>query len=386
MKSLKKLISIVLTIAVISSVATVFSLTANAATSVTFGDYTCQVVGNGTFKILSYNGTDTDIVLPEKFGSSTIVGIAKNAFKGSTLTSVTIPDSYTIIEDNAFSDADNITSITLPASLNSMGSYVFEGMDSLTSVDFSKATNLTALPVGTFSGCTAIKTFNCPENITAIYSRAFAGSSLKAASFHSKVTSFGERVFDSCTELSTVSLPSAITEIPDYTFNGCTSIITVKIPSSVKSIGHRAFQGCSSLTDLELPPFLESLGVYVFSGCSKLTKLFVPSYVSSIGLNCFFPAVAKTMTVQVYSGSYVETYCKENNNQYEVLDKLSGDANLDDTIDIRDVTAIQKYLVGKYSLSYTAMGLSDVTGDSLISVRDVTKIQKYLVNSVGSLD
>lgn len=65
---------------------------------------------------------------------------------------------------------------------------------------------------------------------------------------------------------------------------------------------------------------------------------------------------------------------------------LMGDANDDGTVDIKDVTYIQKYLVGLVDeLSSKQRGFADVNHDSLVTIRDATLIQMYLAGKVTEL-
>lgn len=57
---------------------------------------------------------------------------------------------------------------------------------------------------------------------------------------------------------------------------------------------------------------------------------------------------------------------------------LLGDVNSDDTINIKDATVIQKYLVGLSFLG--SVGSADVNGDCNINVKDATLIQKYVAD------
>ena len=52
----------------------------------------------------------------------------------SSLTSITIPDSVTIIDGYAFADCYNLTSITIPDSVTTIGDSAFTNCSSLTSV------------------------------------------------------------------------------------------------------------------------------------------------------------------------------------------------------------------------------------------------------------
>ena len=58
---------------------------------------------------------------------------------------------------------------------------------------------------------------------------------------------------------------------------------------------------------------------------------------------------------------------------------LIGDTNLDGTIDIRDATAIQRYLCGAEMFNEEQLAVADTNGDGDISIQDATRIQRYLV-------
>ena len=57
---------------------------------------------------------------------------------------------------------------------------------------------------------------------------------------------------------------------------------------------------------------------------------------------------------------------------------LVGDANLDGIVDVRDVTAIQRYLVELNPLSDQELVLADANGDEEINIADATHLQMYL--------
>lgn len=59
-----------------------------------------------TYKLVKFEGTYTDIVIPEEYNGKPITIIGENAFKGKKISSVTIPDCITKIEDRAFSSCD----------------------------------------------------------------------------------------------------------------------------------------------------------------------------------------------------------------------------------------------------------------------------------------
>lgn len=63
---------------------------------------------------------------------SDVVYIGKSAFLETLLTSITIPDSVTLIDSSALAGSDSLTDITVPASVTIMGDYVFGGSGNLT--------------------------------------------------------------------------------------------------------------------------------------------------------------------------------------------------------------------------------------------------------------
>lgn len=65
---------------------------------------------------------------------------------------------------------------------------------------------------------------------------------------------------------------------------------------------------------------------------------------------------------------------------------LMGDVNEDGYVNIRDVTLIQRYLVGFVDLSSSQRAKADTNGDGTITVRDATTIQRHLIGFIDSLD
>lgn len=56
----------------------------------------------------------------------------------------------------------------------------------------------------------------------------------------------------------------------------------------------------------------------------------------------------------------------------------TGDANMDNKLNIRDATLIQKHLAKITTMSEEALKLADFNGDSKVNVKDATSIQKFI--------
>lgn len=125
------------------------------------------------------------------------------AFAGlSYLKSVIIPISVTNIGNSAFRGT-GLTSITIPAAVQKIGFNVFEKCGSLTSVKISGT--LTNIESETFKGCT----------------------SLTAVSMVNGVQTIGTNAFHGCTSLKGIYMPSTIKSIKKGAFQGCPALRSI---------------------------------------------------------------------------------------------------------------------------------------------------------------
>ena len=84
--------------------------------------------------------------------------------------------------------------------------------------------------------------------------------------------SFGDGLFQNCTNLEYILLPDAFIRLPKNTFNGCTALKEFNASNtSLQYFGGAAFQGCTGLTYVSLPECLEGFdGQNMFRSCSNL--------------------------------------------------------------------------------------------------------------------
>ena len=113
-----------------------------------------QVAFNGTVvpdNVLSGLGNIGEIKL-----NGAITYIGKYAFSGTSISSITLPDTVTSIGEHAFEHCWYLTSITIPERVTEIKEYTFFCCDKLTSVTLSSG--VTVIGNSAFEGCYALKT------------------------------------------------------------------------------------------------------------------------------------------------------------------------------------------------------------------------------------
>ncbi len=89
------------------------------------------VIENGS--LIRYNGSETDIVIPEMIGDSRVTKIGEMTFYwNNSITSIILPSSVTTIGMSAFESCGSLKSIEIPSSVSTIGLWTFENCPSLT--------------------------------------------------------------------------------------------------------------------------------------------------------------------------------------------------------------------------------------------------------------
>ncbi len=121
--------------------------------------------------------SDEDIVsanIPNTIDNVTVYSIGSEAFYNrSSLTSVTIPDTVTVIERGAFTLCTSLKSITIPSSVCDIEYYAFAGCSSLTDVNFAKEGSSLRIGSEAFLDCDSLKSIVIPDYVMYIGSAAF---------------------------------------------------------------------------------------------------------------------------------------------------------------------------------------------------------------------
>ena len=234
--------------------------------------FTFNNLTSNTGQLVSYTGTDTEVVIPSSYSTAvidgetvfiegddyTVTAIADGdgpstgAFSGTNVTSVEIPNTVSKIGRYAFYGCSDLNFLTLPSQLNEIGDFAFVE-----------------------SGIVLI---TIPANVISIGDQAFTNcSSLESVSFEDELTleSIGIWAFAFCTNLQAINIPDSVTAIRTSTFEGCSSLSSVSFgdESQLETIEDNAFNSCVSLAEIALPENLTTIGERSFMDCENLTSV-----------------------------------------------------------------------------------------------------------------
>ncbi len=196
--------------------------------------------------------TSSEIVIPSTYddgthGTLAVTSIKDSAFKDkTTITSITIPNSVTKIDINAFYGCTGLNgSVVIPDSVTSMGGHAFYKCSNLKSVIIGSG--LEYISYSTFTQCSSLTTVSLGNNIKRINTFAFQEcSSLTSILFPDGLTKISENAFYMC-GLTSIVIPNSVTELGDNAFSSCSNLTSVVIGSGITNISGTYFDKCSSI-------------------------------------------------------------------------------------------------------------------------------------------
>ena len=244
-----------------------------------------------------------EIKLPE-----TLAAIGKEAFCGTGLTSLVIPDTVGLVDCGAFASCQKLETLTLGAKI--VQAYSFRSCTALKSVTVTKSVQNMVSP---FVECPALKELTVPDTECAIY-----------------------HLLENCAALETVTIGAqqlgGTYDSSDYDICGnLPALKNLKLTESVKLI-KGSFRALPLLDSLELPASVTAVECSLFdSGCTAMMtdgKLIIRNPACELNDRCLYDESDNKFggTVYGYPASTAETYCKTHNIRFVPICKVSFDS------------------------------------------------------------
>ena len=330
--------------------------------------------------------------------------IASSAFEYSDVKSIKLPDGLKSIGHDAFYYCKQLSGISIPSSVEFIGN-------------------------SAFNYCESIKSITIPSKVKQVGIDSFGNcESLEELTFNYGLEKISDEAFCGCNSLKKVTLPNSLKSIGSFAFNSCQNLKEAYIPDSVKSIGYNILGCCDDdlvakvvknsyadkmmmhqgikrefvqkvLFDYEeledgtlrvigyngdeenvkIPymancKVISSIANGILDKCKSLKTVTIKDNVTDIPTDLF--KNINDVCIYTYENSSAAEFAADNGIKYEIIDVNYGDVNDDDTINMKDVLSLRKFIAG-IKTDYEPYSI-DCNGDESINMKDVLFLRKFL--------
>ena len=337
---------------------------------------------------------------------NSVTSIGDYAFSDcGNITSITIPQSVVSIGKGILNECRELKTITVE-----IGNPIYDSRDNCNAIICTASNKLisgcakTIIPntvtiIGeeAFRLCRNLIYIDIPNSVTSIDEYAFfACYDLLSITIPNSVKYIGDYAFQNCSSLFYIKIPNSITSIGKSTFYNCSSLSSLTIPNSVTIIGDRAFADCSNLQTVYIGNGITTIDGYAFGGCTNLKDFYcyaknLPTTKSTTFISCSLKNVKlyvpyesvnsykkkePWMNFKIILGlasSFKLTYIIDGD-IYKTTDveygsnitaepiptkegyTFSGWSEIPETMPASDVTITGSFTINKYKLTYTLDG------------------------------
>ena len=217
--------------------------------------------------------------------STKALTIGQKAFYNCPLLATATLTNVREIGSNCFYNDTALSAVSLPIVVT-IDDYAFYNCTSLDNISLN-STSLKTVGAYAFNKCNNLQTITL-TSATTLGNYAFAECvNLKTANLPASLTSIGNYIFYNCTKLDTVNLAEGLTLLGAYMFKGCTTLQQIDIPESVNQMGSYVFSGCTGLESIDIPGTITSINSYSFENCSSLATITLHEGTKTIGTSAF---------------------------------------------------------------------------------------------------
>ena len=290
---MKKLISILLTVSMITAIL----VTAVFAGNQVCGDFEYAVLADNTAQITKYKGSDRAVVIPESVDGHKVTSLTRSTFfMNNKVKEITLPDSLREIGESVFCNLYALEKVRLGRNIESIGQSAF--MDCLSLKEVTGESRIESIGKNAFFECSSLERIDLPDTVKTIGEYAFGYcENLKNVNFGNSLETISYGAFDGCSSLVGIHLPSTVSVIRDYAFTGCKSVDEIKVDTGNKKF--RSKGNClidiNSATliavgkEYEIPSdgSVKTIGKYAFhSGCDS-SNIIIPEGITTIDSHAF---------------------------------------------------------------------------------------------------
>ena len=128
---------------------------------------------DGTYaEVIKYRGDSRRVIISSEYKGLPVRTVFAEAFYGSDITSVVLPETLYEIGNYAFANCKNLKSIDIGDNVISIGNYAFNSCENLGFVTFGEG--LTTIGISAFCKCKSIETVTLSDNVESIGNYAFS--------------------------------------------------------------------------------------------------------------------------------------------------------------------------------------------------------------------
>ncbi len=231
--------------------------------------------------------------------------ILADAFKGSGLKDITVPDNVWKIGSNAFEDCKNLKNITIGKGVTEINKDAFEQCTGIENVNISDIA----------AWCKITFTSSSSNPLCYANSLNLNGEPVVNLKLPNTVKFISDKAFYNYQKLETLYTGESATVIGMEAFSSCLNLTEVYCGRNIKNIETEAFFGCEKLTKVRFNENIKNIFVYAFDFCPNFKTIVIPKDIESIGycsLGTLGPdTLVDGATIYGYKDSIAQLHCKE---------------------------------------------------------------------------
>ena len=255
---------------------------------------------DGTLKLIRFNGTAKEIIIPNTYRGNTVTTIGEKAFYNcSSVISITIPNSVKKIDNWAFDGCEGLITIYIPSSVEKIAGSIFIRCSNLMNISVGKnSANYKSIEGNLYTkdGKVLLQyavgkksdTFNIPSQVNSIYPYAFWGNtSLKNIIANNKIgyfstidgnlyCNYGKELLQYACGKTDIefTIPEGVEGICLSGCSYCKHLQKVNLPFTLMKIGYNSFTRCENLQEIVIPASVTEIEKNAFSGCKNLKTVY----------------------------------------------------------------------------------------------------------------